>query len=84
MVELCRISDVSEWVKFGEPTLADVQAEFASWEAWRGSSGRYYARRAGDQLDNKTLVEGDNPLDLRDSIIRWLRLNEEEDVSPGQ
>jgi len=74
---------VNERVGFGEPTLADVQREFAGWEAWRGISGRYYARRAGKPRANRAQVEGEDPRDLRDSIIRWLGLNEEGDASLG-
>jgi hypothetical protein len=84
MVELCRIIGVDEQVEFVEPTLADVQAEFASWEAWRDTSGRYYARRAGQPFGSEVLVDGEDPLDLRDSIIRWLGLNDEEGASLGQ
>lgn len=56
-----------------EPTLAEVQAEFPGWECFRDTSGLYYAQttyRAGGAL-----VRGDDPLDLRDQIIRWKRLH---------
>jgi hypothetical protein len=83
MVELCKLMDMDERTEFVEPTLAEVQAEFASWEAWRGISGRYHARRVGQSPEDTVMVEGEDPLDLRDSIIRWIRLNEE-DASLGQ
>lgn len=48
----------------GEPTLADVQAEFPQWHCFRGINRLYYAqhRTAGHQ------VWGEDPLDLRDQI----------------
>lgn len=70
---------VNEWIGFAEPTLADVQREFSGWEAWRGTSARCYARLARPQAQ-RAVVEGEDPRDLRDSIIRWLGLNDEEDA----
>jgi hypothetical protein len=70
---------VNEWNSSAEPTLADVQAEFSGWEAWRGISGLYYARQAGRTGQPRVQAEGEDPRDLRDSIVRWLALHEEED-----
>ena len=74
---------VNEWIEFAEPTLADVQREFSGWEAWRGTSGRYYARLAARPRAQRAEVEGEDPRDLRDSIIRWLGLNDGEDTKEG-
>ena len=56
-----------------EPTLADVQAEFPGWTCWRGTSGLYCARMPG-KPDGPPDAIGEDPLDLRDLIIRakWL------------
>jgi hypothetical protein len=51
----------------GEPTLADVQREFASYECWRGVSGLCYARLHGRPRAD---IQGEDPRDLRDQIIR--------------
>jgi hypothetical protein len=51
----------------GEPTLADVQREFAGYECWRGVSGLCYARLPGRPHAD---VQGEDPRDLRDQIIR--------------
>ena len=50
--------------RWGEPTLADVQAEFTNWHCSLGNSGLYYAEH------NATgqRVSGEDPLDLRDQI----------------
>jgi hypothetical protein len=48
----------------GEPTLAQVAAQFPSWRCTRGISGLYYARHAGTGQQ----VCGEDPLDLRDQI----------------
>jgi hypothetical protein len=62
----------------GEPTLADVQREFAGWECWRGTSGLYYARMAGRPRRHKADAVGEDPRDLRDEIIRakWRQAEE--------
>lgn len=54
----------------GEPTLQDVQAEFAGWRCWRDTSGLYYARRTGAPPQAAAEVKGEDPLDLRDQINR--------------
>lgn len=54
---------VTGW-RSGEPTLADVRAEFPGWRCFRGINGLYYAQYepTGEQ------VSGEDPLDLRDQI----------------
>ena len=54
----------------GEPTLADVQREFPGWECWKGTSGLYYALMPGRPRRHKADAIGEDPLDLRDMIIR--------------
>jgi hypothetical protein len=46
----------------GEPDLADVQREYPTWQCAQGISGLYYAQYNGD------MVQGEDPLDLRDQI----------------
>jgi hypothetical protein len=48
----------------GEPTLADVQAQYPHWACEQGVSGLYHAEHeaTGQQ------VTGEDPLDLRDQI----------------
>jgi hypothetical protein len=53
----------------GEPTLADVQREFTEYECWRGISGLVYARLHGR---SRADVQGEDPRDLRDQIIRHI------------
>ena len=50
----------------GEPTLADVQAQFPAWQCARGISGLYHAHQSAAGLH----VTGEDPLDLRDQIER--------------
>lgn len=59
----------------GEPTLADVQREFAGYECWRGISGLYYARPHGRVRAD---VQGEDARDLRDQIIRHQAQMDEE------
>jgi hypothetical protein len=47
----------------GEPSLADVQAEFPAWRCFRGL-GLYYAIHTA----TGTRVQGEDPLDLRDQV----------------
>ena len=54
----------------GEPTLASVQSEFPLWSCWRGTSGLYYGRRPSEPPANNYYVRGEDPMDLRDEIIR--------------
>lgn len=72
------MSCVSQWTGVGEPTLADVEREFRGWEAWRDASGLCFARQVGRPQGQPVQVKGEDPRDLRDSIIRWMGLNEEE------
>ena len=53
-----------------EPTLADVQREYPAWECWRAASGLLYARPRNAESGSGRLVKGEDPLDLRDQIIR--------------
>jgi hypothetical protein len=48
----------------GEPTLAEVQAQYPLWRCEQGVSGLYHAEceATGQQ------VTGEDPLDLRDQI----------------
>jgi hypothetical protein len=48
----------------GEPTLAQVQAEFPHWECTRGINRLYYAKHSATGQQ----VTGEDPLDLRDQI----------------
>lgn len=61
-----------------EPTLADVQREFPGWEVWRGISERCYGRMPGRPRRHRADVEGEDPRDLRDSIVRHKAWREEE------
>jgi hypothetical protein len=52
----------------GEPTLGDVEREFPGWRAFRGTNGLSYATlKAPGPL---VTVRGEDPRDLRDSIVR--------------
>jgi hypothetical protein len=51
-----------------EPTLDDVAREFPSWRVWRGISGLCHARLRDSE--QPLLVQGEDPLDLRDQIRR--------------
>ncbi len=64
---------MNTWTRSVEPTLTDVQHEFADWECWRGH-GRYYARPEGYP---RAEVRGEDALDLRDEIIKWLRIHDQ-------
>jgi hypothetical protein len=48
----------------GEPTLAEVQAQYPHWRCAQGISGMFYAEHqaTGQQ------VTGEDPLDLRDQL----------------
>jgi hypothetical protein len=48
----------------GEPTLAEVQAQYPHWSCARGISGLYHA---GNEATRQQ-VTGEDPLDLRDQI----------------
>jgi len=53
-----------------DPTLEDIQAEFQGWYCYRDISGLYCATRG------TVTVRGEDPMDLRDQIIRQIRLAE--------
>jgi hypothetical protein len=55
----------------GEPTLADVEAEYPEWRPQRGISGLYYAGRP-----DTAVVIGEDPSDLRDQIRGWIGRHE--------
>jgi hypothetical protein len=48
----------------GEPTLADVQAEFPGWRCAQGTNYLYYTTHTATGIR----VQGEDPLDLRDQI----------------
>ena len=54
-----------------EMTVESIEREFPGWHAWKGVSGLWYAqvKHASPQI----LVRGEDPVDLRDSIVRWIR-----------
>lgn len=54
----------------GEPTLGDVQREFPGWSCWKAVSGLYHARRASLPPGAGAVLQGEDPLDLRDQIRR--------------
>jgi hypothetical protein len=54
----------------GEPTLAEVQAEYPRWKCW-ARFGRCYGRRLGSTgQDPQNWVDAEDPLDLRDQLLR--------------
>jgi hypothetical protein len=72
---------VNDWTgPDAEPTLADVERE-SGWECWRGVSGLYYARRPGQPRRHKADAVGEDPLDLRDMIIRAKSKTDEEEAA---
>jgi hypothetical protein len=48
----------------GEPTLAEVQAEYPGWQCSHGNSGLYHAKHPA----TGTRVNGEDPVDLRDQL----------------
>jgi hypothetical protein len=56
-----------------DPTMADVQREFPGWECYM-SFGWCWAKLRSDP-DVK--VRGEDPLDLRDMVNRWISLHED-------
>jgi hypothetical protein len=48
----------------GEPTMADVAAQYPHWRCEQGVSGLYHA----DNEATGQQVTGEDPLDLRDQI----------------
>jgi hypothetical protein len=53
-----------------EPTLASIQREFPRWVCWRAASGLVHARRTDKPSSSGYDVKGEDPMDLRDEIIR--------------
>jgi hypothetical protein len=53
-----------------EPTLASIQREIPRWVCWRGISGMFYTRGAERPVNTGYDVKGEDPMDLRDQIIR--------------
>jgi hypothetical protein len=71
----------------GEPTLADLEQEFPGWTCWE-NFGRCYATRE-PTTGSKELARGEDPLDLRTSILLLLQVEEYEretaqHTSPGR
>jgi hypothetical protein len=60
-----------------EPTLADVEREFPVWNCWRGVSGLFYARPKDAEPRSGRMVEGEDPWDLRNQIIRAESLSDQ-------
>ena len=56
-----------------ESELAKLAGKYPLWEAWKGVSGLFYARRRGTTDD---LVSGEDITDLADQIDRAQRLAE--------
>jgi hypothetical protein len=53
-----------------EPTLAEVQVEYPQWKCW-ARFGRCYGRRLGSTgQDPRNWVDAEDPLDLRDLLLR--------------
>ncbi|MGH3158275.1 MAG: hypothetical protein ACRDNF_17120 [Streptosporangiaceae bacterium] len=52
-------------------TVADVQAEFASWVCWEGTDGLFYARRPQTPAGGYD-AHGDDPADLREAILEGI------------
>jgi hypothetical protein len=65
--------------RWGEPTLADVQAEFPHWQCSRGNNGLYYAERQA----TSQRVSGEDPLDLRDQIKAAQARHSYDSLLPG-
>jgi hypothetical protein len=67
-----------------EPTLADVQREYPTWNCWRAVSGLYYARPADARPGDPAPVKGEDPLDLHDQIRRALALDSLANAGPAE
>jgi hypothetical protein len=63
----------------GEPTLADVQAEFPGWRCHEGPNRLCYATHTVTGAQ----VRGEDPLDLRDQITAAERLRAYAEEEPG-
>lgn len=59
-----------------EPQSAkQLMAEFPQWSVYRGIDQLWYAR------DGDELLRGEDLLDLRDQIIRWISLYDSERIT---
>jgi len=58
-----------------EVTAESIAAEFPGWEAWRGTDRRWHARIRG--ATHPAMAHGEDLLDLREEIIRYLGKTEE-------
>lgn len=56
--------------KWEPRSLEEIEREFAGWHAWRGISKLYYARLL--MSSPAVVVEGEDFIDLRDQIIKWI------------
>jgi hypothetical protein len=59
---------VTEWRAPAEPSLDDIRREFPNWEISRGVSCHCHADR---NVNPRAHAVGEDPLDLRDQIIKW-------------
>jgi hypothetical protein len=51
---------------------AAIGREFPGWEAWVGISGMWHARRLGAVPSYGDFLTGEDEVDLRDQIRRWI------------
>lgn len=58
-----------------ESELAALARQFPGWEAWKGVSGLWYARRRGTR---EQPVQGEDTQDLADQITRAEAFREEQ------
>ena len=75
---------VNEWNGSGEPTLTQVQAEFAQWTVYRAADRLCHADPPlGSHYRH---VRGEDPCDLRDMIIRelWRSAGRPETLQQGR
>jgi hypothetical protein len=59
-------------------SVAQLQIEFPVWEVFRGVNRLYYARLP--RTSPPVLLRGEDLLDLRDEIIKWLRMHTTEET----
>jgi hypothetical protein len=59
---------VTGWRSPAEPSLDDIRREFPDWEISRSVSGRCHADLNANPPAHAV---GEDPLDLRDQIIKW-------------
>ena len=64
---------MNEWTGTSdEPTLADLEREFPAWKCYRSFGWVWASLRDNPQVK----VRGEDPVDLRDMINRWIRLHQ--------